>query len=293
MKTWKTDLDNMVYIIRDEGILSLENICDKYDKQIVKMAQKRFILALQGLMQEVFKNTKVIVIDAKEQIDKTYEDLRDKKTLSLDTFYNGTYNIEITRLFEIVDNKTKFIRMVNRKNTPSIHSQLEVIQPGDYILVDDDAVGGRTIREVIKLLPNGVNVTETYLMMDSYRNKSNEPILDVIDCRDFIIGSTGGLTTQVDNLGILRLPYVYPFIDIDDKANIPEGQEVKVSQQIWKLNRQFWIDIDSNATLEDTCKDFMLISEYIGISRKTKIKDICDTYIKLAKKGLILNRKGY
>lgn len=250
---WRTDLENMVYIIRDEGTLPLGVLVSIYGEDIVAKAQTKFMSGLRQIMEDTFTNATVIVISANEQIKKTYEDLANKKTISLDTFYKGTYNLDLTRLFKVVDGKTEFIKLTSRGSTPSIEEQLSLIEPGEYTLVDDDAVGGRTIKSVKEMLPQGVTIVDIYLMMDSYRNKNEQPVLDVIDCRDFMVGIQGcGLTTLVDGVGVIRLPYMYPFVDIDDKANIPCGMEKAVSKKIWELNKEFWSTLNPNARLIDT-----------------------------------------
>lgn len=292
MKTWRTDLENMVFIIRNEGIKPLEIIFNKCDNHKLVIAQHKFMNGLNDIMKSTFNNANIIVINMEKQLTQTYKDLAGKKTISLDTYFKGTYNLEVTRLFEIVNNESKFRGLTSRLRDCSIEQQIEKIEPGEYIIVDDDAVGGRTIKTVTELLGPKIKIVDKYLMMDSFRNKLKQPILDVVDCRDFIAGSTGGLTTQVRDLGILRLPYMYPFVDIDDKANIPEGQEIEFSQQIWKLNKQFWIDVKSDLRLKDVCSDFIAISEYLGMDKETPMADICDRYEKLAKKGLILSRNG-
>lgn len=286
-KTWRTDLDNMVYIIRDEGTHPLASIKVDCNKEY---AQSKFIANLKGLMGEIFNKADVVTIDMEEQLRKTHEALRGKKTISLDSYYKGTYNLEITRLFEIINNETKFISLVSRDRELSIEEQIDEIEPGEYIIVDDDAVGGRTIRYVTELLGTSRRVAGTYLMMDLFRSKNSQPILDVIDCRDFIAGSTGGLTTQVDGLGIVRLPYMYPFVDIEDKANIPYEHTINVSKQIWEMNKQFWKDLDADIKLKDLDNDFMTISKHLGLDLESSMIEVCDTYRSMADKGLILSK---
>lgn len=289
MKTWDTNLDNMAYIIRNEGILPLTELCNKYGEGTVCIAQSNFVSGLYQLMHDTFNNAKITIIDAKEQIENTSKKLKDTKTISLDTFYKGTYNIEITRLFEIDNGVTKFVSLTNRQNTQSIQNQIENIKPGNYTLVDDDAVGGRTIREVIKMLPTGVRVDDIYLMMDAYRNKSSEPILDVVDCRDFLVGVQGcGLTVYLNDTGIVRLPYTYPFVDIGDKANIPDGMEYEVSHKIWQLNKEFWNTINPDATLFDTGRDFIKMAQRFGMSCTLDMQSAITIFSQLSKKGIML-----
>lgn len=288
MKDWNTNLDNMVYIIRDEGILPLTDLCNKFGEGVVISAQSNFIKHLYNIISNTFKTAKTIVINTQEQVEMTQKELKGTKTISLDTYYNGTYNISVTRLFEFIGGTDKFLGLVSRKPEIDLKHQISLIKPGEYILVDDDVVGGRTIREVIKMLPDNVKIVDTYLMMNKYRNKLNEPILDVVDCRDFIAGIQGcGLTTQITNIGIVRLPYMYPFVNIGDKANIPEGQEVLFSKQIWDLNKQFWLEINKDIKILDTGIDFKKILNHLGLSENDYMVDVCDRFKALAENGLV------
>lgn len=286
-KTWRTDLDNMVYIIRDEGIHPLTSIKVECDKEY---AQRKFMASLRFLLGEVFNKVAIVTIDMEEQLNKAHMKLKGKKTISLDSYYKGTYNLEITRLFEIVNNESKFISLVSRDRNASIEEQINKIEPGDYIIVDDDAVGGRTIKYVTELLGVSRKVVGTYLLMDIFRDKNSQPILDVVDCRDFIAGSTGGLTTLVNGLGIERLPYMYPFIDIEDKANIPYEHVINVSKQLWEMNKQFWIDLGTDIKLKDLGNDFMSVSKYLGLSLEYSMIEVCDIYKNMVDEGLILSK---
>lgn len=291
-KGWETDLDNMVYIIRDEGTLPLGILCALYGEVNVSKAQSEFMTGLRELMQNTFQRARVAVINAREQIEKTRQDLAGLKTISLDTFYTGTYNLELTRLFKINEGESEFIRLINRPLTDSIEKQISKIEKGDYIIVDDDAVGGRTIQKVKELLPPGVNIVGTCLMMDAYRNKLSEPILDVVDCRDFLIGVDGcGLTTLVKDIGVIRIPYVYPFVDIEDKANIPSGMERAVSKQIWELNRKFWNQLDKEAkpmTVGSTDLSKLIIKYKLGDIYNISMQQAIKAFSGLVDKGVIL-----
>lgn len=286
-KTWRTDLDNMVYIIRNEGTASLERVMQYTNTNNLKIKQERFISELRYLMGSLFTKASIIVIDMQEQLNKAYRDLEGLRTISLDTYFNGTYNLEITRLFEIRDKQTKFKTMTSRFRDRTIEEQIEDIEPGEYIIVDDDAVGGRTIREVARLLGSDRKVIGTYLMMDTYRNKSNQPILDVVDCRDFIVGSSGGLTVDLPDVGIVRLPYLYPFVDINDKANIPEGMEQEFSNILWDLNKELYRGL--NLKLENVSEHFIKISNTLKIKNNTPMEEVCDIYKELVHKGLIFS----
>lgn len=288
MKNWKTDLDNMVYIIRNEGLYPLHNIVNEYGREAANTAQKSMLNNLVTLLSDIFSNANIKVADIEKQLEKADRELVGRKTISLDTYFKGTYNLEITRLFKSDENKLRFIEITNRPNTLVIPEQIKSIKPGTYTLVDDDAVGGRTIKSVIRMLPSSVNIDNIYLLMDDYRNKESEPILDVVDCRDFIAGIQGiGLTVQT-NIGKMRLPYMLPFVDIDDKANIPEDKKVEVSKKLWGYVAEFWNILDKNATLSDTGQDFMNISKYLGFSPDIPMSSLCERYKLLADMGEIL-----
>lgn len=287
-KAWKVDLDNMVYIIRDEGILPLKSLVGEYGEERVRRAQAGLLGNLVNLMEYTFPNATIKVANAMEQVEQAKLELGDTPTISLDAFFSGTYNLEITRLFKIENGETIFLDLTNRPDTPDIYSQIKCIKPGKYVLVDDDAVGGRTIQSVKKMLPSDAEITDIYLLMDSYRNKKTQPVLDVVDCRDFIAGCQGaGLTVLNETMGKLRAPYMYPFIDINDKANIPDEQCIEVSKQLWRYVSDFWATIDPTITLRDMGKDFRSLSELFKIPNTTPMIQVCEKYEVMAEKGMV------
>ena len=290
MKTWRTDLDNMIYIIRDEGIHSMSSLKSGYSSQRLVKAQSMFVNQLKSLIENIFKDATIKVASLDEQIESAKIHLKGKRTISLDTYFKGDYNLEITRLFNIINGKTEFNQMTNREGSGLLIEQIAKIEPGEYVLVDDDAVGGATIRAIKSLMPNDVKIVDTYLLMNMYRNESSEPILDVVDSRDFIAGLQGsGLTVQLKDIGVIRVPYMYPFVDIDDKANIPDGLEIEVSQRLWKLNQEFWNMIDSGIRLKDVGTDFIKLSLMFGIDIDTPMDEVCNIYYKLSEQGILIN----
>jgi len=290
MKTWDTNLENMVYIVRDEGIKPMGHLYNICDINKLTKAQNNFIEGLMEMLQSQFRNARVIRASVEEQTSRAYEKLKVVKTISMDTYFTGTHNLDITRLFEVVNGETKFCKITNRKGTKTIEEQIESLRPGAYVLVDDDAVGGATIRAVKEMVKAGVEIVDTYLLMDIYRSNKNEPILDVVDCRDFLAGmQLSGLTVTIDGVDSMRVPYMYPFVDIEDKANILDENAVDVSKRIWELNKKFWAELGANVTLGDTEEDFIEVSKIFNIGKETLMSDVCDKYKVLAEQGVLLS----
>ena len=209
-----------------------------------------------------------------------YNILYNKNTISLDTYYKGKYNIETSRLFDISDVQKKYINLIGRIGFDSIESQINKIDEGNYILVDDDSATGKTIREVMGLLPEKINIEQIYLLANIF----NEKIFDIVDFRDFIIGaSSGGLVVRLPNKEVARAPYMLPYVSLKSRASIPAIKEMEMSIKIWELNKEFYKKIGGNIKLSQTDIGFKKLMNYIGFDDNTLLIDICDWHIEKLK----------
>jgi hypothetical protein len=222
-------------------------------------------------------------IDVKKQLEETDNYLGSNKTINLDSYYRGTYNLEVTRLFDISDMQKKYISLVSRFRDKSIEEQIKVIKPGDYTIVDDDSVSGRTLNSIKSCLSKDINIESTYLLSSQIKEK----IFDVIDFRDFIVGAeNSGLTVRLPNLEIIRVPYLLPYVCLKSRANIPSTLEFSFSIAVWNMNKKYISQINKNLKLKESNDGFRKLMNYIGFDDETLIIDICDWHINLLKKAL-------
>ena len=158
-------------------------------EEILKEEHEEFLNKLIELIRQAFDNQlNVKAINMEEQLKKAYSILENKQTISLDTYYRGTYDIETSRLFDISDIQKKYISLIGRIGHDTVKKQIQKIKDGNYILVDDDSATGKTIREVMSNLPERIKIEQIYLLA----NILTEKIFDIVDLRDFIIGAKNG-----------------------------------------------------------------------------------------------------
>lgn len=275
--------DDGDYVIRNEGMIPLFNYNKYVSKEILEKAHKDFLNELIYVLQKAFEDKlDVKTIDMKKQLENAEKDLIDKKTISLDTYYKGTYNIETSRLFDISDLQNKYISLIGRIGHDTIENQIKVIEDGNYILVDDDSATGKTIREVTSNLPERINIEQIYLLA----SMSNEKIFDIVDLRDFIIGvQNGGLIVRLPNKEIARAPYILPYVSLKTRATISASEEMNISIKLWEMNRKFYDKIGGNLTLEQADIGFKRLMNYVGFKNNTSLIEICDWHIKRLKQN--------
>lgn len=273
------------YVIRNENLIPLENYKQIVAEDILKDAHKKILEQLKNIFKESFDNKlNIKTINMQKQLEIAHSKLANQKTISLDTYYKGTYSIETSRLFDISDIQKNYIKLIGRIGFENIESQIENIESGKYILVDDDSATGKTIREVMSLLPNRINIEKIYLLANIF----NEKIFDIVDLRDFIVGANcGGLVVRLPNKEVVRAPYMLPYISLKSRASIPAIKEMKMSIKLWEINKEFYQKIGSKIKLSQSDIGFRKLMNYIGFNDETLLTDICDWHIKNLNKGIV------
>lgn len=271
-------IDDGDYIIRDEGLVPLYKYKNVVDENILENARIYFLENLKNIFSDSFeRKLKIKTIDMQKQLEIAQNVLYNKNTISLDTYYKGKYNIETSRLFDISDVQKKYIKLIGRIGFNSIENQISKIGKGNYILVDDDSATGKTISEVMSLLPEKINIEQIYLLANIF----NEKIFDIVDLRDFIIGvECGGLIVRLPNKEVARAPYMLPYVSLKSRATIPTIKEMQMSIKLWELNKQFYKKIGGNINLSQTDYGFKKLMNYIGFDDNALLTDICDWHIK-------------
>lgn len=269
------------YVIRNEGMIPLAKYQECVEKEILEKAQQEFLSKLIKLFKESFNDKlDVKVINMQQQLEKATLNLRDKQTISLDTYYRGTYDIETSRLFDISDIQKKYVSLIGRIGHDTIEHQIEKIKDGNYILVDDDSATGKTIQDIVSNLPERINIEQIYLLASVL----NEKIFDIVDLRDFIIGvQNGGLVIRLPNEEIARSPYMLPYVCLKTRATISVAKEMRFSIKLWEMNKEFYKQIGGNIILAQTDNGFKKLMSYIGFDDNTLLTDICDWHIRKLK----------
>lgn len=265
------------YLIRNESLLPLSNLIKENNKELLLSLQEEFLNKFMRLLSNCFDNKIFVkVINMEYQLNDAYNYLEKHQTINLDSYFRGTYNLEVSRLFDISSYQDNYIKLIGRLGYDSIEEQVKNIKSGSYILVDDDSVTGRTLNSIKEKIPNGVFIKDTYLLANSI----NEKVFDVVDLRDFIIGvKNSGLVVKLPNGVYTRAPYVMPYVNLTTRASIPPSKERDFSISIWKMNKEFYKKYNENYKLKEMDSNFITLMQYIGFDLEDKIIDICDWHI--------------
>lgn len=265
------------YLIRNESLLPLSNLIREDNKELLQQLQEEFLNKFMRLLSNCFDNKIFIkVINMEFQLKDAYDYLQKQNTINLDSYFRGTYNLEVSRLFNVSSYQDKYIKLIGRLGHETIEEQVKKIKDGSYVLVDDDSVTGRTLNSIKEKLPTDVVINETYLLANSI----NEKVFDVVDLRDFIIGTTNsGLVVKLPNGLYTRAPYVMSYINLTTRASIPPSRERDFSIAVWQMNKEFYQKYDKNFKLKNADSNFITLMNYIGFNSEDTIVDICEWHI--------------
>jgi hypothetical protein len=113
-------------------------------------------------------------------------------------------------------------------------------------------------------------------MVLTVHNIDNLPVFDIVDFRDFIVGSRdGGLVVSLPDGFIARAPYMSPYVSLVTRAKIPASSEIDLSIRLWEMNEKFFEGIKPTVKLKDADKYFQRLMKYIGFKASTPLCDIC------------------
>lgn len=146
--------------------------------------------------------------------------------LSLDAMRPAKYNLGVSRLFAL--GGYQLLRHVPRPGQPSLPDQIAALPKGRrFVLREDDRMTGGTLC----FLQEAIDVAGTQLELTS------EPDEDVIDSRDFLLGTDdGGLVVELPDGSIARAPYILPYVDPNARASIAADRVRSFSKSVWALN---------------------------------------------------------
>jgi nicotinic acid mononucleotide adenylyltransferase len=251
------------YILRDDLELALSDTI--FHKNTQEISKKLYNILNKFIPENVTLSKVNVITQTKAFSSK-------EKTISLDPFWIGTYNLHISRLFNISDHQKHSSKYINRPGSPSLEEQLKLIPIDSYVLVDDDIASGTTMTTVETLLnSHGINIHHKTSLIKN----NNNNLFDVVDARDFIIGAAhGGLVVQTP-LGITRVPYLSPFVNLTTRAKLNAQEALDFSQQIWILNYELYLN--SKITVgQITNQDFTKL----GFTKNQTIEEICKIFIR-------------
>jgi nicotinic acid mononucleotide adenylyltransferase len=230
---------------------------------------RKFKLILEDMFN---KNLILKIVKLKDQHIYIQDKLLNHKSISLDSMTKGTINLNVSRLFDFSSSQ---IYKTSMKEDTNIYK----IKKGRYILIEDDIDTGATINWFYKNKPQNVEIIEEIILNKIYKNKSND-FDDVLDYRDFIIGSHNGGAMAKFKGNTFRLPYILPFLSPVSRLKIPFSKEIEFSIKIWNLNIDFFKSFDETIYLKDLQeKNVINLFLFCGFSLNDSMVDICNFHI--------------
>jgi hypothetical protein len=286
----KLDTGDLPYLIRNEENLTIDlwkSLGDSFTAHFPSMEEleKRRIqlqsairLGIAQLFKKAGQKNKVHFVSVTEQIEQAKKAVGNRATISLDPFFEGDYRIDSTRVFALSDSQLKPLYRANRASTPLLKDQAKNIPDGEYVLVEDDCVTGGTIASAIAILPKGVKIVDKVILSD-FSDYMGTDYYDVVDLRDFIVGSLyGGLSVSSRySPNSTRVPYALPYVSLRARAKIPADLEMEFSRIIWQANVRFFKDL--NITINDCDMDFREFALRQGFSLLTTMEEFCQWHV--------------
>lgn len=258
------------YIIRNDLKLSLPGN-NKLSNEEILLKVKAILAASvpEGLKLQISS------IDIEEQL--TCKIATDHH-ISMDCFWEAPQMLQITRLFSSSDSQLYPICYTNRPGSLPILAQLNNIPKQSYTLVDDDIATGKTMSFAKNLLYiHGIETNRTESLIDEIQND----LYDVVDLRDFILGSLhGGLTVVTPNGQITRTPYMHPYVNLVTRAKLEPSKIREASYNLWLLNQELYAG--TNITVGDIkeLQDFTLFRYH----EKMTLEELSEIHAKQLKK---------
>lgn len=288
---------NFNYAIRNDSRFATKIWSHKFTPEESILASLSFIGDLGQALQKAFINSASpdmpaqiypIQIDLNEQQDYVNQLDRTGQVINLDVCTVSEHKIHTSRLFNLCDGQCRSETLVARPGHESLSDQFSHIKPGEYTIVDDDIATGFTVDTIMKLAPSGIKATQKIGLLQKYLDKHqsefnpehNRQILDIVDLRDFLVGSQeSGLVVRLPNGDLCRAPYLLPYVSLISRASIPPSVELSVAIQIWTLNLSFHLHAHTPVVLSDCDPQFQKLMKYIGFSDSDTISDICRWHI--------------
>jgi hypothetical protein len=280
--TWdKQDTGELPYLIRNEENLAIRRWHSIIDESELEKRRIQLQSTVRLGIAQVFKSlghqNKVHLIPVSEQLAQAEKVVGDRLTLSLDPFFPGDEMFQSTRYFAVSEAQRKPQFRAERVGFPFLEEQAQNIPDGEYVLVEDDTVTGGTIRSALDLLPQGVKIVDQVILSD-FGDYAGTEYYDVVDLRDFIVGSDyGGLSVILGSGAKARVPYAAPYVSLRARAKIPAAAELEISRIIWQANVRFFKNTDIKIRHCDL--GFQEFASYLGFEKDTLMEEFCHWHV--------------
>lgn len=231
----------------------------------------RFQENLEQLLSEHFSG-RVSCVSLITQRRRAKTLLQKSQAISLDPLIAADACLAISRRFDLGG----YIQLdyTARPGHFPLSMQAECIEPGDYVIFDDDIVTGGTVREAELFLHDGCIRITGHVSLET----SDDGRYDVLDSRDFLLGGfEAGLVVTLPNGGLGRAPYVFPYVDPSARASISPDASINFSRRVWMLNAAFFAGSGLLVQhLPSPAMDLILLA---GFNRGDHLEDVCKSHM--------------
>jgi hypothetical protein len=244
---------------------------------------ERLVMALHQYQRE---GVGVRVVELSEQ-RKVFAVLADS-TISLDPMLGGTYDVGLSRQFDLGDDQTSAGLVVGRPEDSSVGDVASRIEPGCYLLVDDDCSSGVTMAAARSVLGSQVNVVGEWYALEMC---DGGEYVDVVDARDFLLGAAySGLVVGLPDGSLGRAPYAWPYVSLWSRAQVDVGQCVEFTKVMWEANREYFTPLGTRVgELAEPTVGFLKACSF---DVDTLVIDVIDTQLELCDRALALGWGG-
>lgn len=270
------------YLIRNEEDDAIHNWASFFGGP-ENMTKRRIQLqsAVRLGIAQLFKNQghehKVHLLPVSKQREAAAKIINGRETITLDPFFPSLYEISSTRYFPLCGDQFKPLYRGARFGWRPLDEQGRLIPEGKYVLVEDDTVTGGTIASALSHLPKNVEIEETIILSD-FADYAGVEYYDVVDLRDFIVGSyCGGLSVVLPTGAEARAPYALPYVSLRSRAKIPATAEMEISRVIWQANLRFFSGTEIKVS--NTDPGFQALMYAAGYMKHDLMSTVCLDHI--------------
>lgn len=279
-------VNSNIYLIRDDSLHCSQSIIDQNLLSSLNVFKQSLCNNIINAFQS-YEPMNIYLLDVNQQNTFLNSSFNHKAIINVDlwTQHPKQYTLGLSRLFELSDGQVFSNNLIERPGLDSLPLQIKEIPDNDYTLVDDDIASGKTIKMIMELLPSGININELVaLSQQSFHNHLGFDIPyqfhDIIDFRDFLIGSLhGGLVVALPDGNIGRVPYVWPYVSLVHRAKIPHMEQKEFSYKIWTMNKEFYSSLEKTLIIKDMDEYFVAFCISIGFSTSLSMTDFCQYHL--------------
>lgn len=217
-------VDSGVYLLRDD--LTQTSLIEQIS------VEKDFLLESLGAL--LFENSlceKVVLMPVSEQRELVKEQVGARTSVSIDPLISGTNNQSLSRIFTMCSYQDKPIGFLHYPSSRNL---------GD-VLIEDDSASGVSLKKASELwgpFKEVILANHVWLLKKGF---SPSDIYDVVDARDFFLfcKKSGLLVTDGVSHTPFRVPYLYPFVDLQSRAKLSSCADLKeFSLNVLQLNKK-------------------------------------------------------